>query len=231
MTDEVPVIAIDGPSGSGKGTLAQRVAESLGFALLDSGALYRLSALAALDGGIDLSDQQAVADAAAKMHISFEPDAGRGVRTWLNGEDVSQRLRDEKTAAVASEIAVQAPLRKQLLQVQRSFRRMPGLVADGRDMGTVVFPDAEVKIFLTASPEVRAERRLRQLKERGIDATLGSLLEDISQRDARDAGRAVAPLKPAEEAVIIDSSALDIDEVFRQVLKIAERTINKSSPE
>ncbi|MDO6462045.1 (d)CMP kinase [Granulosicoccaceae sp. 1_MG-2023] len=218
-----PVITIDGPSGAGKGTVAQRVAETLGFALLDSGALYRLSALAVLRHGADPADGEAVAALAAAMQIRFEAEPGQGVRTWLDGEDVSQALRNEETAAMASKVAVLPQLRRQLLDVQRGFARAPGLVADGRDMGTVVFPDAPVKIFLTASAQVRAERRLKQLKEKGIDANLPSLLEDISQRDARDSERKTAPLKPAADAVTIDSSALNIDQVCQQVLEIAEK--------
>lgn len=218
-----PVITIDGPSGAGKGTVAQRVAEALGFALLDSGALYRLSALAVIRSGINPDDGTAVAARASLMDIRFESIPGQGVRTWLDGEDVSLALRNEETAAMASKVAVLPALRQQLLQVQRDFAHPPGLVADGRDMGTVVFADAPVKIFLTASAQVRAERRFKQLKEKGIDANLPSLLEEITQRDARDSGRKTAPLKPAADAVQIDSSALSIDQVCQQVLEIAEK--------
>ncbi len=226
---EVPVVAIDGPSGSGKGTLAQIVANRLGFALLDSGALYRLAALATIAHHVDPSDEHRVAEVASEMNIRFDSVADKGVIAWLDNRDVTMELRNEKTAEVASQIAAQTELRQTLLQVQRDFRRPPGLVADGRDMGTVVFPDADIKIFLTASTEVRARRRLHQLKEKGIDANLGSLLEEISKRDARDSGRQIAPLKPAEGAVILDSSELSIEEVCRQVLELIDRNLVKGA--
>lgn len=225
MNKVVPVVAIDGPSGAGKGTVAQRVADELGYSLLDSGALYRLSALTVIANGIDTADHQAVVDAAARMEVRFESIAGQGVRTWLDGADVSLALRNEQTAAIASQVAANPLLRSQLLEVQRSFRELPGLVADGRDMGTVVFPDAPVKIFLTASAEIRAERRFRQLKEKGVNVTLGSLLEEISERDERDSSRAIAPLKPAEDSIVLDSTALSIDEVCQQVLEIVREKV------
>ena len=218
-----PVVTIDGPSGAGKGTVAQRVADALGFALLDSGALYPLSALSVIRNNTNADDGAAVAAVASAMRIRFEAVPEQGVRTWLDDEDVSLALRNEETAAMASKVAVLPELRQQLLQVQRDFAEPPGLVADGRDMGTVVFVDAPVKIFLTASAQVRAERRLKQLKEKGINANLPSLLEDIAQRDARDSGRKTAPLKPASDAVVIDSSTLSIDQVCQQVLEIAEK--------
>lgn len=225
MIREIPVVAIDGPSGAGKGTVAQRVADELGYSLLDSGALYRLSALTVLTNGIDTADHQAVVDAATAMDIRFESIAGEGVRTWLDGADVSLAIRNEKTAAVASQVAAIPALRIQLLEVQRSFRQLPGLVADGRDMGTVVFPGATVKIFLTASAEIRAERRFRQLKGVGVNVTLGSLLDEISKRDERDSNRAIAPLKPAKDSIVLDSSALSIDEVCQQVLEIVRKNV------
>lgn len=225
MNKAVPVVAIDGPSGAGKGTVAQRVADELGYSLLDSGALYRLSALTVIANGIDTAHHQAVVDAAARMEVRFESIAGQGVRTWLNGADVSLALRNEQTAAIASQVAAIPLLRSQLLEVQRSFRELPGLVADGRDMGTVVFPDASVKIFLTASAEIRAERRFRQLKEKGVNVTLGSLLDEISERDERDSSRAIAPLKPAEDGIVLDSTALSIDEVCQQVLEIVREKV------
>lgn len=223
MNTETPVVAIDGPSGAGKGTVAQRVADELGFSLLDSGALYRLSALTVIAHGIDTADHQAVASAAAKMNIRFESIPGQGVRTWLDGTDVSLALRNENTAAVASQIAAIPELRSQLLEVQRNFRQLPGLVADGRDMGTVVFPEAGVKIFLTASAEIRAERRFAQLKDRDVNVTMVSLLDEISKRDARDSNRAIAPLKPAKDSIVLDSSTLSIDEVCQQVLEIVRK--------
>lgn len=221
MAEHVPVITIDGPSGAGKGTIAQKVAEALGYSLLDSGALYRLTALAVIKNGVNVAEESAVASTAATMRVSFEAVPGQGVKTLLEGEDVSLELRNEATAAVASQVAAIPALRSQLLQVQRNFRRLPGLVADGRDMGTVVFPDADLKIYLTASAEVRAERRLKQLKGKGIDATLGSLLEEIRKRDERDSGRKTAPLKPADDAVVIDCSGMCIDQVFQQVIDLA----------
>lgn len=225
MNKVVPVVAIDGPSGAGKGTVAQRVADELGYSLLDSGALYRLSALTVIANGIDTADHQAVVDAAARMKVRFESIAGQGVRTWLDGADVSLALRNEQTAAIASQVAAIPLLRSQLLEVQRNFRELPGLVADGRDMGTVVFPDAPVKIFLTASAEIRAERRFRQLKAKGVSVTLGSLLDEISERDERDSSRAIAPLKPAKDSIVLDSTALSIDEVCQQVLEIVREKV------
>ncbi len=226
MSTEIPVVAIDGPSGAGKGTVAQCVADELGYSLLDSGALYRLSALTVIANGIDTADHQAVADIAAKMDIHFESVPGQGVRTWLGGADVSLSLRNEQTASIASQVAAIPELRCQLLEVQRNFRQLPGLVADGRDMGTVVFPDATVKIFLTASAQTRAERRFAQLLEKGVDVTLGSLLNEISERDARDSSRAVAPLKPAKDSIVLDSTSLTIDEVCQQVLKIVKKNVD-----
>jgi cytidylate kinase len=174
-----------------------------------------------------VTDENGVVDAACDMRINFESVAGQGVRTILDGEDVTHTLRDEKTASVASVVASLPKLRACLLGIQRDFRQKPGLVADGRDMGTVVFPDAQVKIYLTASAKVRAERRFQQLKDAGINATLGSLLEDITERDARDSCRKVAPLRAADDAVVIDSSTLSIDDVCQQVLGIVKQTISR----
>lgn len=213
-TASVPLIAIDGPTASGKGTVAQRVAQALGWRYLDSGALYRLCALAALRDGIDLDDQVRLASVAAALPVRFA-----GGRIELDGRDVSEAIRDEAVGNAASRIAVQPGLRSGLLALQRSFRRPPGLVADGRDMGTVVFPDATLKVFLTASAESRAERRYKQLIEKGFSANLADLLRDLRERDERDAHRAVAPLKPAEGAVVIDSTDLDIDQTVAEVLR------------
>lgn len=201
----VPVIAIDGPSASGKGTVASRVAAALGFHYLESGALYRLVALA---GGVD------PAGAAAGLNVVF-----RNGLIILSGQDVTDAVRSEAVGVRASEIAGLAPVRSALLERQRAFRRPPGLVADGRDMGTVVFPDAVVKVFLTASAQARAQRRYKQLIDKGNSANLATLSRALEERDQRDATRTVAPLKPAADAVSVDSSALTIDEVVDQVLK------------
>ncbi len=210
----VPLIAIDGPTASGKGTVAQRVAQVLGWAYLDSGALYRLCALAALRAGVDLDDEAGLAALAAALPARFVDG-----RVELDGRDVTEAIRVEAVGNAASRIAVLPALRASLLGLQRSFRRPPGLVADGRDMGTVVFPDATLKVFLTATAESRAERRYKQLIEKGFSANLADLLRDLQQRDERDANRAVAPLRPAEGAVVIDSTHLDIDQTVAQVLK------------
>lgn len=208
----IPVIAIDGPSASGKGTIAKRVAEALGFRYLESGALYRLVGLIALRR--DLNDEAELAQAAETMDVAFLGD-----EILLEDQDVSQHIRHEAVANRASEVARLPAVREALLTRQRAFRRLPGLVADGRDMGTVVFPDAALKIFLTASPEVRAERRYKQLIEKGISANLRALSRDLQERDARDANRAVAPLVPAPDSQVLDSSALSVEAVVEQILK------------
>ena len=207
----VPVIAIDGPSASGKGTIAARVAQTLGFHYLESGALYRLIALLSLRE--DTLDESRLAAAAEHMDVEFSEG-----EVVLEEEDVSEKLRSEPVGNRASEVARLPQVRKALLRRQRAFRRPPGLVADGRDMGTVVFPDAPLKIFLTARPEVRAERRYKQLKEKGIDANLRALSRDLLDRDARDANRAVAPLVPAQDSQVLDSSALSIDQVVDRIV-------------
>jgi cytidylate kinase len=208
-----PVIAIDGPTASGKGTIAQAVARDLGFACLDSGALYRVVALQALRAAVDPGDAQRLARLARGAHPRFE-----GGRVELDGQDVTEAIRAEEVGRAASLVSAHAPVRDELLQLQRSFRRWPGLVADGRDMGTVVFPDARLKVFLTASTEVRAQRRLKQLMEKGYSGSLHALLQDLRERDERDRTRAVAPLKAADDAFELDASSLTIDEVVAQVL-------------
>lgn len=214
----VPVIAVDGPSGSGKGTISQILATKLGYHLLDSGALYRLTALSILQQGIVPEDSKAVAQAALDLDVVFEPQPEGEQKVLLDGEDVGVKLRLDETSAMASKIAAIPEVRKALLTRQRKFRQQPGLVADGRDMGTVVFTDAEHKVFLTASPEIRAERRYKQLIEKGVDANISHLLKSIIDRDERDRTRTVAPLVPAEGAFVIDSSDLTIDEVVQQIL-------------
>jgi len=208
-----PVIAIDGPTASGKGTIAHAVARELGFACLDSGALYRVVALQALRRKVDPGDAAALAQLARDAHLRF--DSGR---VELDHEDVTDAIRAEEVGRLASRVAAHAPVRDALLQLQRSFRRRPGLVADGRDMGTVVFPDACLKVFLTASAEVRAQRRFKQLKEKGYSVNLAALLQDLRERDERDRTRAVAPLVAAEDAWQLDASNLTVDEVAAQVL-------------
>ena len=213
MTGMVPVIAIDGPTASGKGTVAQRVADALGWHYLDSGALYRLAALAARRAGVALDDEPALARLAANLPIEFS----RG-RILLAGDEVTDAIRAEAVGEAASRIAVLGALRAALLDRQRDFRQAPGLVADGRDMASVVFPDASLKVFLTASAEARAERRYKQLIEKGFSANLDGLLRDLRARDARDAGRTHAPLVAAEGAVVLDSTPLTVLQTVQAVL-------------
>lgn len=212
-TTRAQVIAIDGPTASGKGTVAARVAAELGWRVLDSGALYRLAAWTVLDKNIDANDVSAVALAARRMEIRFEDG-----RIFLAGQDVTQSIRQEHVGNLASRLAPSAEVREALLERQRAFRQPPGLVADGRDMGTVVFPDAELKIFLVADVHARAQRRCEQLRKRGLKADEAAVLADLSERDARDTQRAVAPLKPASDAHLLDSSRLTIDETVAAVL-------------
>ena len=220
-----PVIAIDGPSGSGKGTVARAVAGALGWHLLDSGALYRLSALAAERAGVALDDPAGLAGVAGGLDVRFRSAPDGSEQIELAGEDVTQAIRSESCAAAASKVAVVPELRAALVGLQRSFRRPPGLVADGRDMGSVIFPDAELKIFLTASAEERARRRHKQLKEQGMNVSLAALSADISQRDQRDASRKVAPLRPTADAVVIDSTGRTVTEVVNDILAHASRSI------
>jgi cytidylate kinase len=214
----IPVITIDGPTASGKGTVASRVAEQLGFHYLDSGALYRLVALRALDEGVDPDDAGAAARIAADLAPRFAQD-----RIWLDERDVTDAIRAEAVGRGASRVAVHGGVRQALVNLQRDFRRLPGLVADGRDMGTVIFPDAALKVFLTASAERRAERRYKQLIENGFSANLVTLLQDLRERDARDTQRAAAPLAPAADALLLDSSPLQVTEVVALVLQWWQR--------
>jgi cytidylate kinase len=211
--NRIPVITIDGPTASGKGTVASRVAQTLGFAFLDSGALYRLTALAATESGMDLGDEPELARIAAGLDVRFE-----GERILLSGREVSDAIRAEAVGVAASRIATLPGVRSALVDLQHGFRRAPGLVADGRDMGTVIFPAADLKVFLTASVEARADRRYKQLIGKGFPATMPALLQDLRERDARDTERTVAPLKPAEGAHLLDTSNMTIEQAVEKVL-------------
>ena len=223
----IPVLTIDGPSGSGKGTISRAVAARLDWHYLDSGAIYRAVGLAAAWEGIDLSDAEAVAACAARTEIRFESTGDGEPHVLVNGKDATHQLRMETAGAAASAIAAHPPVRAALVDLQHRFRRRPGLVADGRDMGTVIFPDTRYKVFLTASAEERAKRRYKQLKEKGVSVSLESLLHEIAARDERDAGRAVAPLKPASDAVVLDSTGMPITEVIERVLAVLPASLRR----
>lgn len=218
MTHKEPVITIDGASGTGKGTVSQILATHLGWKFLDSGALYRVLALAAQKHRVAFDNEKALEVLAEHLDVQFIAQANYSSQIILEGEEVTDTIRTEKIGNAASLVAALPAVRAALLSRQRAFRDAPGLVADGRDMGTVVFPEAELKIFLVASPEERALRRYNQLKERGISVTLGDLIEELRERDKRDQERTVAPLKPAEDAVIIDTDRLSIDQVVERIL-------------
>ena len=219
----IPVIAIDGPSASGKGTVSRRAAEVLAFHFLDSGALYRLVALAVLERGVDIQHAADAAAVAANLNAQFESDA-----IWLDGRDVTDAIRDERVSGAASAVAALQPVRQALLERQRAFRKPPGLVADGRDMGSVVFPDATLKIYLTAAPEERARRRYKQLMEKGLSANMAALLQEIRQRDARDSERAAAPLQKCPDAIELDTTGMSVDAAVARVVALYNERTNKA---
>ncbi|MFV0447473.1 MAG: (d)CMP kinase [Vibrio sp.] len=221
MPSHTPVITVDGPSGAGKGTLCMLLANKLGFHLLDSGAIYRVLALAAIHHGVDLESEDALVPLAMHLDVQFIAE-GDLVRVILEGEDVSKELRKEETGMAASKVAALPRVREALLRRQRAFAEGRGLVADGRDMGTVVFPTAEAKIFLDASAEERARRRFKQLQLKGLDGKFDALLSEIQERDDRDRNRPVAPLRPAEDALVLDSTEMSIDEVVEKALQYIE---------
>lgn len=225
-----PVITVDGPSGAGKGTISRQVAQRLGWGFLDSGALYRLVALAALRRELPLDDADALFDLARNLDVHFDTSGEEGPRVFLDGQRVASELRTEACGDAASQVAALPAVRDALLARQRDFRVAPGLVADGRDMGTVVFPNAQLKIFLTASREERARRRYKQLMEQGLSANLQSLLDELAERDGRDTERAVAPLKPAEDAVEVDSTHMSIDAVLDEIFSLAAKRDLKTVP-
>ncbi len=216
---DIPVLTIDGPSGSGKGTIAQLIAKKLGWHYLDSGAIYRVLAQAAIKHQVELDDEAKLAKMAAELDLVFSLEDDQLV-VKLEGDDVSNQIRSEQAGNAASKVAALPSVRSALLERQRQFRQAPGLVTDGRDMGTVVFPDANTKVFLTASAEVRAERRYKQLKQKGIESKLPDLISEISERDKRDSQRSVAPLIPAEDAVVLDSSDMGIETVYKHIIAL-----------
>ncbi|EGR0670654.1 (d)CMP kinase [Vibrio vulnificus] len=221
MSSQTPVVTVDGPSGAGKGTLCMLLSKKLGFQLLDSGAIYRVLALAAIHHGVDTESEDALVPLATHLDVQFVAE-GDLVKVILEGEDVSKELRKEETGMAASKVAALPRVREALLRRQRAFEAEPGLVADGRDMGTVVFPNAKAKIFLDASAEERAHRRLKQLQDKGLDVRFDDLLSEIQERDDRDRNRPVAPLRPAEDALVLDSTSMSIDEVVEKALQYIE---------
>ncbi len=223
MSEKILVVTIDGPSGSGKGTLSQLLAKKLGFNLLDSGALYRLTALASVQKKIDLDDVDAVADVALNLHIRFDVSGDKTV-IFLEGHNVTDAIRAESISMAASKVAAYQPVRSALLARQSAFAAAPGLIADGRDMGTVVFPNADVKLFLTASAEARAERRYKQLTAKGEQVDKALLVKEIQERDDRDTHRSVSPLVPAQDALIVDSTDMTIEQVFNLMLEKINQT-------
>lgn len=222
----IPVITIDGPGGTGKGTISHMLARFLGWHFLDSGSLYRLLALAALEKQVNLQDETALAELASSLDITFVPELiGDAPKILLANQDVTLRIRTEHCGTVASKISIFPAVRAALLIRQRNFRQLPGLVTDGRDMGTVVFPDAILKFYLMASQEERAQRRYKQLKKQGINVSLRDILRELQERDERDQNRAISPLKPADDAVIVDTTTLSVEQAFAYVLSEVKRKI------
>lgn len=219
MENTAPVITIDGPGGSGKGTVSRIIARHLGWHFLDSGALYRLVGLSALREGVALDDEAALTRIASNLDVRFASNSSEEVEIFLEGDDVSTELRSERAGAAASAVAALPGVRRALVERQRAFRRPPGLVADGRDMGTAIFPDARLKIYLDASPRERAERRYKQLKDKGMDVSLDRLLEEIEARDRRDSARSASPMRPADDAVVVDTTRMDIATVVDTILQ------------
>ena len=226
MAANIPVITIDGPSGSGKGTISRRLARQLGWHFLDSGALYRLVGLGGSRHGISNRNEVQIAEYALHLDVRFEAgDPDQEPRIYLDNQDVTLDLRTEACGELASQVAAIPAVREALLARQRQFRQPPGLVADGRDMGTTVFPQANLKIFLTASAEVRAQRRYKQLIEKGINVSLSALVQDINQRDARDSTRSVSPLVPAADAITVDTSEMDIPQVMKRIEELVQQAL------
>jgi cytidylate kinase len=228
---DIPIIAVDGPSGTGKGTICSHLASWLGWHLLDSGALYRILAVAAEKYQLELNNESAIADIAGSLDVVFQqPQPGKDITVIFEGDDITQKIRTEECGNSASQIAVLPQVRTALLDRQRQFQQAPGLVADGRDMGTVVFSDAPLKIYLIASAEERAKRRYKQLKQKGFNVNLPRLAAEIAERDTRDSQRTISPLKPADDAIVVDTTTLDIFEVIKKIENLVKETLPDACP-